>query len=42
MASRGGEALGPVEVFCYSVGGSYRDEAGVVGWVGGHPIRGKG
>jgi hypothetical protein len=38
----GGEALGPVEAWCPIVEECWGSEAGVGGWVGEHPHRGKG
>ena len=38
----GGEALGPVEVLCSSIGRFWSSRVGEGGWVGKHPHRGKG
>jgi hypothetical protein len=42
LTSMGGEALGPVEVLCSSIGRFWSSRVGEGGWVGKHPHRGKG
>lgn len=42
LASREGEALGPVEARCHSVGEWQGGEMGVGKWVGEHPHGSKG